>query len=161
MLVRLVAPAPFLSWRGDDMIPHATVSCETYEVVNLSVWDRKSEWSPEPGFFVVRLDDQIVQPSIGWVWNPHTRTFGFPVDNLPSVSLIGDLGKPAIAKPNFRIDPIRDIPHRQVNWLLCDRGQQSDKIFQPKAEVEEIYRDRMSLPDFQYVVPKNQEASGG
>ena len=151
------------------MIPHAIVRSSDNTVVNCAVWDRVAEWSPGPGMLVIRLDNQLIQPSIGWTWNPHTKTFAPPVEPLRDGKvLLGLDGNPLrkpeptdAPKPQIKSepvkDPIRDIPHRDINWKLCDQGFQSPKIFRPKTEVEDIYTDRMSLEAFQYVTPKAPE----
>ena len=108
-----------------------------------------TEWSPPNGCFVVRLDNQVIQPSIGWVWNPHTKTFGLKTESLPGIPIIGAKVKALPVK-----DPMA-LPHKDINWKLCDQGFQSPEIFRKNREVQEVYEDRMTLDAFQYVVPNN------
>ena len=138
------------------MIPHAIIQSATYRVINICVWDRLSPWSPPDGCFVVDLRGHIYQPNIGDVWNPHTTTFAPPIEDLPNVPI---LGTPKVHARPVR-DPIGQIPHRDINWTLCDQGLQSPEIFRKGREIGEIYQDRMKLPAFQYAEGSGSAAPG-
>ena len=48
-----------------------------YYVVNISLWDGVSEWSPGPGLSLIQLqEDQFVD--IGWTYDEETGLFTDP-----------------------------------------------------------------------------------
>ena len=53
---------------------YAIVNTSTNLVVNVSLWDGVSEWSPGPGLITVQDDDAI----IGQIYNPRSKTFSDP-----------------------------------------------------------------------------------
>ena len=140
------------------MIPHAIVRLADGLTVNLCSWDRIAEWHPEPGHIAIRIDGLPVAPQIGDVWNQATKTFSAPPEFIRDGKVLllpnGEVYRaPKIdaPKPTAKAEPIApervltDIPHRDINWALCDRGQQSPEFFRPGAEVERIYEDRMKI----------------
>jgi hypothetical protein len=152
------------------MKPWAVIDSATHTVQNTCAWDGISEWHPPRGCFVVDLSNQIVQPSVGWRWLATTKTFAPPVEMMADGKHLllpdGSVYKPqpvVVCKQTVEtkpVDPMK-LPHREINWTLCDQGKQSPEIFRPGRETAEIYADRMKLEAFQYKTPKTEEKSVG
>ena len=139
------------------MKPWAIIDSLTHTVQNTCSWDGICEWHPPQGCFVVDLSNQLVQPSIGWRWLAATKTFAPPLELVTDGKVLlladGSVWKPeptVTPKPTVKAEPLPpekviELPHREINWTLTDRGQQSPLFFKPGAEVAEIYEDRMKV----------------
>lgn len=68
------------------MSKYAVVATGNNTVVNIVVWDGKSEWGPGKGYTTVEIPDHV-WCDIDAVYDKQTGTFAFPEGYVKPVSL--------------------------------------------------------------------------